>query len=114
VQSFSIDTDSYGVIPFIELLGLENNVTKTNTANTTSPCIKDRSVDTSTTAPQLVFSEASLVGASYVAYSGGDDRLEPLQVRLESIYICICIIVLKCIIKIKIESLLVNVYRCIL
>ncbi|CEP08543.1 hypothetical protein [Parasitella parasitica] len=79
VQSFSIDSDSYGVVPFIELLGLESNVTKTNTANMTSPCIKDGSTDTSTSSPQLVFSSSSSFGASYVTYSGNDDRLAPLQ-----------------------------------
>lgn len=113
VQSFSIDADSYGVVPFIELLGLENNITKTNTANMTSPCIKDGSTDTSTTTPQLVFSTASSFGAPYVAYSGNDDTLAPLQVSLKSAWICV--ILLKYIPKKKNpESLLVNVYRCIL
>lgn len=84
VQSFSIDKDSYGVVPFIELLGLQNNVTKTDTANMTSPCIKDGSADTSTNSPQLVFSSSSSFGASYVAFSGNDDRLAPLQVSCES------------------------------
>ncbi|GAN11093.1 conserved hypothetical protein [Mucor ambiguus] len=79
VQSFSIDKDSYGVVPFIELLGLHNNVTKTSTVNMTSPCIKDGSVDTSTNSPQLIFSSTSSFGASYVAFSGNDDRLAPLQ-----------------------------------
>ncbi|KAI9485232.1 MAG: hypothetical protein EXX96DRAFT_544373 [Benjaminiella poitrasii] len=79
VQTFSILPDSYDVVPFVELLGLQNNVTKTATANMTSPCIKDGSTDVSIVSPEITFSSLANVGGTYIAFSANDDTLAPLQ-----------------------------------
>ncbi|KAI8092141.1 uncharacterized protein B0P05DRAFT_524918 [Gilbertella persicaria] len=79
VKSFSVEADSYSVVPFIELLGLQNNMTKTPTTNISSPCVRDGSADTSITSPDMVFSSSSNYGAMYVGFSADKDTLLPLQ-----------------------------------
>ncbi|KAI8987914.1 hypothetical protein BDF20DRAFT_852824 [Mycotypha africana] len=82
VQNISVETDTYAVIPFLELLDLRNTIIKTDTTNITSPCMVDssHSLDTTaTTVPDMVFSQQDVYGAKYVSFSGHDDRLSPLQ-----------------------------------
>ncbi|KAI7899381.1 uncharacterized protein BX663DRAFT_441361 [Cokeromyces recurvatus] len=75
IKTFSIDSDSYQVVPFIELLGLQNNVTKTATVNMTSPCIQDTHI----ISPDITFSSihsGAMFKASWILYLGAFFDLE--------------------------------------
>ncbi|OBZ90050.1 hypothetical protein A0J61_01905 [Choanephora cucurbitarum] len=87
VKSFSVDSDAYGVIPFIELLDLQKNITKTATTNITSPCIANGSRDTNITSPDMIFSFSTSYGATYVDFSANQDTLLPLQKASWLLYI---------------------------
>ncbi|KAG1153045.1 hypothetical protein G6F37_000068 [Rhizopus arrhizus] len=80
VTKVGIESDAYGVVPFLELLDVEKYIVNTPNASIFSPCVTDTHSNSNSTTADFVFSsEMPLAAGNYVSFSAHQDTLTPLQ-----------------------------------